>query len=70
MEHRYIITGINRLTGLRDQLTGPMDEESARARLQRELDSRKHQRYQPYTRLRVEHYDAVQLTLQFSSEDI
>ena len=70
MDHRYIITGINRLTGLRDQLTGPMDEESARARLQRELDSRKRQRYQPYTRLRVEHYDAVQLTLQFSNDEI
>lgn len=30
MNRKFIITGINKLTGLRDQLTGPMDEETAR----------------------------------------
>lgn len=69
MKKKFIITGINQLTGLRDQLSGPMDEETARARLEREISNRKRQRFKPYKRLRVEHYDAVQLTLQFDNED-
>lgn len=69
MGRKYIITGINQLTGLRDQLSGPMDEDQARARLEREIANRKRQRYQPYKRLRLEHYDAVQLTLQFAPYD-
>lgn len=69
MIRKFIITGINKLTGLRDQLTGPMDEETARQRLEREINNRRYQRYKPYSRLRIEHYDAVQLTLQFNSNN-
>lgn len=63
---RYIITGVNVLSGQREQLSGPMDEQTARERLQREQQNRRYMRYQTHKRLRVEHYDAVQLTLQFT----
>lgn len=69
MSRKFVITGINKLTGLRDELSGPMDEDAAHARLQREVENRKHQRYKPYSKLRVEHYDAVQLTLQFNNNN-
>ena len=69
MGRKFIITGINKLTGLRDQLSGPMDEDAARQRLDREINNRRYQRYKPYSRLRMEHYDAVQLTLQFTNDN-
>ena len=62
---KWIITGVNRLTHQREQLSRPMDEQEASERLQREVANRKFQRYQPYTRLRMERLEAVQLTLQF-----
>lgn len=62
---RYIITGISRLSGRREQISGPMGRDEAMARLQREVDSRSRQKYPPYTRLRAEHYDAIQLTIPF-----
>lgn len=63
---RYIITGVNVLSGQREQLSGPMEEQTARERLERERQNRRYQRYQTHKRLRVDHYDAVQLTLQFT----
>lgn len=65
MNKRYIITGVNVLTGQRDQLSGPMGEQEARERLEREKANRRYMRHQTHKRLRVEHYDAVQLTFQF-----
>lgn len=64
---QYVITGVNVLTGYRDELTGPMTEEAARARLERELESRRWQRYQPYRKLRVEKRLPVQLTINFNA---
>lgn len=64
---QYVITGVNVLTGYRDELTGPMTEEAARARLERELESRRRQRYQPYMKLRVEKRVPVQLTINFNA---
>ncbi|MEE1348051.1 MAG: hypothetical protein U0K36_09260 [Bacteroidales bacterium] len=61
----WIITGVNRLTHQREQLSRPMDKQEASERLQREVANRKFQRYQPYTRLKMERLEAVQLTLQF-----
>lgn len=70
MEHEeYVITGISRLTGDRMEISGPMPHEVALERLQRELDSRRHQRYPTYTRLRVEKRLPVQLTFKFNDYD-
>lgn len=66
-EPEYVITAVNALTGTRDEISGPMDYDAARARLDRELESRRHQRYQPYKNLRVERRLPVQLTLQFTN---
>lgn len=66
---RYVITGINALTGQREELSGPMDEDAARARLEREIANRRYQRYQPHKRLRVERRLPVQLTLNFQDHE-
>lgn len=66
---KWIITGVNRLTHQREQLSRPMDEQEASERLQREIANRKFQRYQPHTRLKMERLEAVQLTLQFKDYD-
>ena len=66
---KWIITGVNRLTHQREQLSRPMDEQEASERLQREVANRKFQRYQPHTRLRMERLEAVQLTLQFKDHE-
>ena len=66
-QNRYVITGVNALTGQREELSGPMDEDSARARLEREIANRRYQRYQAHTRLRVERRLPVQLTLNFQN---
>ena len=67
MEHKdlYVITGINALTGQREELSGPMDEDAAKARLDREIANRRYQRYQAHKRLRVERRLPVHLTLKF-----
>lgn len=64
-QEQYIITGINKLTGQREQLSRPMGEQEAIARLERERQSRGRQRYQPYSRLKIERLTAIQLTIQF-----
>lgn len=66
---KWIITGVNRLTHQREQLSRPMDEQEASERLQREVANRKYQRYQPHTRLKMERLEAVQLTLQFGDHE-
>lgn len=66
---KWIITGVNRLTQQREQLSRPMDAQEAAERLQREVANRKYQRYQTYTRLKIERLDAVQLTLQFNDHE-
>lgn len=68
-KEKWIITGVNRLTRQREQLSRPMNEEEASERLQREVANRKFQRYQPHTRLRIERLEAVQLTLQFKDHE-
>lgn len=67
---QYIITGVNRLTGLRDQLSRPMTEEEAQLRLEREQANRKYQRYQPHTKLKIERLEARQLTIQFKEDEL
>lgn len=66
---KWIITGVNRLTRQREQLSRPMDEQEASERLQREVANRKYQRYQPHTMLKIERLEAVQLTLQFNNHE-
>lgn len=65
----YVITGINALTGQREELSGPMDEDAAKARLEREIANRRYQRYQAHKRLRVELRLPVQLTLKFQENE-
>lgn len=66
---RYVITGINVLSGQREELSGPMDEDAAKARLEREIANRRYQRYQAHKRLRVERRLPVQLTINFNSHE-
>lgn len=65
---KWVITGINVLTGARDELSRPMDREQAEERLEREKQSRSRQRYQPYKRLRVEKQLPTQLTIRFKED--
>lgn len=65
----YVITGINTLTGYREEISRAMGEQEARDRLARELESRSRQRYQPHKKLRVEKRLPVQLTIQFKDNE-
>lgn len=67
-ESQYVITAVNRLSGYREEISRPMTKEEAEDRLQRELESRRRQRYQPHTKLRVERRLPVQLTLLFHEQ--
>lgn len=64
----YVVTAENRLSGVREEISGPMSEDQARQRLEREIANRSRQRYQPYRRLRVERRLPVQLTLHFNEQ--
>lgn len=61
----YCITGVNALTGQREEISRAMPYDMARERLDREIANRKYQRYQPHTRLRIEKRLPTQLTLNF-----
>lgn len=65
---QWVITGVNVLTGRRDELCRPMERQEAEERLQREQASRSRQRFQPYKRLRVEHRQPTQLAIRFEEE--
>lgn len=67
-DQKYVITGVNVLTGEREELSGAMPEEVAKARLTRELESRRRLRYQTHKRLRVERRLPVQLTFKFDEQ--
>lgn len=62
----WYVSGRNRLTGMRDQLTGVMPHDEAAARMERYLKSARKQKYPTYTRLRLERAVAVQLTFTFN----
>lgn len=64
----FVITGVNVLTGEREELSGAMPVEMAQARLTRELESRRRLRYQTHKRLRVERRLPVQLTFKFDEQ--
>lgn len=68
-QERYVITGINTLTGEREEISRPMTQEDAEARLERENESRKRQKYAAHKRLRVERRLPVQLTIKFYDYD-
>lgn len=67
-QKKFIITGLNRLSGRRDQISRPMTREDAEQRLLRELENRRRQKYAAYTRLKVERLEAVQLTIPFQEQ--
>lgn len=66
---QFVITGISRLTGEREEISRPMDEDEAQIRLDRELANRKRHKYPAYTRLRVERRLPVQLTINFHNDE-
>lgn len=68
-QDKWVVTAINRLSRIREEISGPMTREQAEERLQRELMNRKYQRYQTHQRLRVEKRIPVQLTLQFKIDE-
>ena len=66
MDHeKWVITGVNVLTKFREELSRPMGHDDAEARLARELENRKYQRYATHRRLRVEKCLPVQLSINF-----
>ena len=64
-EAKYVITGFNALTRVREEISRPMSYSEAESRLERELASRRHQRYQLYKRLRIEKRLPVELFINF-----
>lgn len=64
----YVITGKNRLTGEREEICRPMSEVDAKSRLERELMSRRKQKFAYHTHLRVEKRLPTQLSIIFSAE--
>lgn len=65
---KWVITGLNRLIRCREEISGHMDREAAEARLQREVENRRYQRYQTHVRLRVEKRLPVQLSIKFEED--
>lgn len=65
---QYVITGINKLTGEREEISRPMNEQEAMERLEREIANRRYQRYPAHVRLRVEKRLPIQLTLNFNEQ--
>lgn len=68
-DEKWVVTAVNKLTRVREEISGPMSQEMADERCRREIDNRRHQRFQTHTRLRVEKRLPVQLTLQFNSNE-
>lgn len=60
---KYVITGVNSLTGLREAITLPMTKDDADNRLRAEKQRRTKNR--AYTRLRVDRLQPVQLAIKF-----
>lgn len=65
---KWVITGINRLTNRREEITGPMTMEQVEKLLLRENDNRAFQKFKPYSRLRIEKVLPVQLFLNFDEQ--
>jgi hypothetical protein len=68
-EPSYQITAINVLTGTREAISRPMPLEVAIVRMERERESRKRLRYQPYKQLRVDKVEPIQLKLNFEEDE-
>lgn len=66
---QYVITGINQLSGEREEISHPMSYDQAQERLGRELANRRYQRYASHKRLRVERRLPVQLSLYFKNQE-
>lgn len=65
----WFVSGQNRLTGMRDQLTGVMPHDAAAARMERYQTAARKQKYPTYTRLRLERAVAIQLTFKFQKQE-
>lgn len=61
----FLVTGLSRLSGMREELTGVMPRELAQQRMERYKLSTRQQKYPTYTRLRVERRLPIQLTIKF-----
>lgn len=65
MRAQYVITAINMLTNVREEISRPMESEEAELRLKREIENRKYQRWKSHKRLRIEQVQPVQMKINF-----
>lgn len=68
-QQKYVITGLSRLTGVREVISRPMAQMEAEDRLQVERKSRRTRKQSAYTRLRVERVQPIQLTFKFQDDE-
>lgn len=64
-EPKYIVTGVNRITGDRQAVCRPKSRIDALQLLSRYRQDRSHRGHKPYLRLRLERVQPIQLTIQF-----
>lgn len=64
----WVITAVNKLSGQRETISGIMTRTEATERLDRENLNRRHQRYKPYTKLRVEWQEPIEGFLHFDQD--
>lgn len=64
----WVITAVNKLSGQRETISGVMTRPEAMARLDREIASRRHQKYKPYQKLRVEWQQPIEGVLHFDQD--
>lgn len=68
-QQKYVITGLSRLTGVREVISRPMAQLEAEERLRIERKSRRTRKQSAYTRLRVERVQPIQLTFKFQDDE-
>lgn len=68
-EPLYVITGVSRLTGTREEVSRHMPKAMAVARLEQEKIARAKRRHPAFVRLRVERVLPTELTLNFLDHD-
>ena len=64
-ESKYIVTGVNRITGERQAICRPKSRTDAQLLIDRWHQDKGHRGHKPYLRLRLERVQPIQLTIQF-----
>lgn len=66
---KYIVTGVNRLSGERQPVCRPMVKDKALQLLSSYRNDRSHRGHKPYLRLRLERVQPVLLEINFQTTD-